>query len=344
MQSDNVNHLEVGRFSAYSAGVRTFNLLKTLILVSIVNASAQSRSNGFIAVSFSIDGNPVHCDGFQVELRFNGESIKPKLTGQRFEIPDAFKGPASKWNDGQHVDISLTCGGRTLAFPNQHPAFVREGDWQLGIAQPLYALKEYGYTHEFDRGAWLGYLIFEGEPGVVTFSSQPDPPAELSDALRKEQLNASSERGRDIAYVLAVFNVEYQKNRDLLLSSLNNCLSRPKESPEDDVCDGDLLSFVANLYWRGDSALLAPLLQIAESRRDVIGGIGTFYADLLDRRGAIVLSAMGELSDDKQQLVCRLADADDLGINPPKRDRIIAFLRGARGAAATQCLRAFGSS
>ena len=324
--------------------MRTFNLLKTLILVSIVNASAQSRSNGFIAVSFSIDGNPVHCDGFQVELRFNGESIKPKLTGQRFEIPDAFKGPASKWNDGQHVDISLTCGGRTLAFPNQHPAFVREGDWQLGIAQPLYALKEYGYTHEFDRGAWLGYLIFEGEPGVVTFSSQPDPPAELSDALRKEQLNASSERGRDIAYVLAVFNVEYQKNRDLLLSSLNNCLSRPKESPEDDVCDGDLLSFVANLYWRGDSALLAPLLQIAESRRDVIGGIGTFYADLLDRRGAIVLSAMGELSDDKQQLVCRLADADDLGINPPKRDRIIAFLRGARGAAATQCLRAFGSS
>jgi hypothetical protein len=318
--------------------------LKTLILVSMVNASAQSKPNGFIAVSFSIDGAPTHCDGLQVELRLNGESIKPKLTGQRFEIPDAFKGPASKWNDGQRVDISLTCDGHTLAFPNQHPAFVREGDWQLGIAQPLYALKEYGYTHEFDRGAWLGYLIFEGEPGVVTFSSQPDPPAELSDALRKEQLNASPERGRDIAYVLAVFNVEYQKNRDLLLSSLNSCLSRPKESPEDDVCDGDLLSFVTNLYWRGDSALLAPLLQIAESRRDVIGEIGTFYADLLDRRGVIVLSAMGELSDDKQQLVCRLADADDLSINPPKRDRTIAFLRGARGAAATQCLRAFGSS
>jgi len=90
--------------------------------------------------------------------------------------------------------------------------------------------------------------------------------------------------------------------------------------------------------------LLAPLLQIAESRRDVIGDIGTFYADLLDRRGLIALSAMGELSDEKQQLVCRLADADDLSINPPKRDRIIAFLRGARSAAATQCLRAFGSS
>jgi hypothetical protein len=166
----------------------------------------------------------------------------------------------------------------------------------------MYALKEYGYTHEFDHGAWLGYLIFEGEPGVVTFSSQPDPPAALSDALRKEPLNASPERGRDIAYVLAVFNVEYQKNRDLLLSSLNSCLSRPKESREDDVCDGDLLSFVTNLYWRGDSALLALLLQIAESRRDVIGDIGTFYADLLARRGVIALSATGELSDDTHSM------------------------------------------
>ncbi len=319
-------------------------LLEALMLVSMANASAQSKPDGFIAVSFSIDGTPARCDGFQVELRLNGESIRPKPIGQRFEIPDAFKGPASRWNDGQRVDISLTCSGHTLAFPNQHPAFVREGDWQLGIAHPLYALKEYGYTHEFDHGAWLGYLVFEGEPGVVTFSSQPDPPAKVSDALRNEQLNASPERRRDIAYVLAVFNVEYEKNRDVLVSSLNNCISRPKETSEDDLCDGDLLSFVTNLYWRGDSALLTPLLLIAESRRDVIGDIGTFYADLLDRRGAIALTAMGELSDDKQQLVCRLADADDLSVNPPKRARVIAFLRRASGAAAAQCLRAFGSS
>jgi hypothetical protein len=79
--------------------------LKTLILVSMVDASAQSTPNGFIAVSFSIDGTPAHCDGLQVELRLNGESIKPKLTGRRFEVPDAFKGPASKWNDSQRVDI-----------------------------------------------------------------------------------------------------------------------------------------------------------------------------------------------------------------------------------------------
>jgi len=81
-------------------------------------------------------------------------------------------------------------------------------------------------------------------------------------------------------------------------------------------------------------ALLVPLLQIAESRRDVIDDVGTFYSDLLDRRGAVVLSAMGELPDDRQKLVCRLADEDDLRLNGPKRDRVIAFLRGARGTAA----------
>jgi hypothetical protein len=213
----------------------------------------------------------------------------------------------------------------------------------LGIAHPLYAVKEYGYTHEFDHGAMLGYLIFEGEPPVVTFSSQPNPPADLYDALRKEQLDASPERLRDIAYVLAVFDVDYQKNRDYLLASLKNCLSRPRESAEDDVCDSDLLSFVTNLYWRGDTALLPTLLQLAESRRDVIGEIGNFYADLLDRRGVIALNAMGVLPADKQQLVCKLAD-DDLSINSPRRERIKAFLHEAKSRAADQCLSALDNS
>jgi hypothetical protein len=329
---------------AYSASVRTVILWITLIVVTTLSALAQVQPAGSIAVSFSIDGTPADCDGFQAEIRLDGESIKPKLSGQRFEIPDVFRDPTSKWKDDHRVDITLTCSGRTLVFPNQHPAFVRDGNWQLGIAQPLYALREYGYTHEFDHGAWLGYLIFEGERGVVTFSPQDNPPAGLSDDLLREQLNASPERARDIAYTLAVFKVGYQMNRDYLLSSLNTCLSRPKESPEDSVCDGDLFSFVANLYWRGDSALLMPLLKLAESRRDVIDDIGTFCAELLDRRGVVALSAMGELSAAKQQLLCRLADEDDLSINRPKRERVIAFLRGTRDEAATQCLRAFGSN
>jgi hypothetical protein len=320
--------------------MKAFILHAALILMSVVNTQAQS----LIAVSFAVDGSPASCEDFQVELGFNGETLKPKSNGLRFEIPEAFRRPQNKWKDEQRVEIRLTCGGHTLVFPGQHPVFLREGEWRLGIAHPLYAVKEYGYTHEFDRGAWLGYLIFEGEPGVVTFSSQPDAPADLPDALRKEQLNAASPvRLRDVSYVLAVFNVEYQKNRDYLLSTLNNCLSRPKESPEDDVCDGDLFSFVANLYWRGDSQLLPPLLQIAEPRRDVIGEIGTFYADLLDRRGVVVLRGMEKLPGDKPQVVCKLA-GDDLRVDSPMRARVKTFLRKTKGTAALQCLSALGDN
>jgi hypothetical protein len=319
------------------------NIFWATVLVGLgVPASAQTQPHhDSISVVFAIDGKPTRCTTFNVELRFDGKVIKPNQAGQHFDVPDVFKKPTKQWWDDQRVDISLSCGGYTVAFPHQHPAFLREGDWQFGIAYPLYAVKEYGYTHAFDRGAWLGYLIFEGEPGVVTLSSQPEPPADLSDALREEQLNASPERLRDISYVLAVFNVEYEKNRDYLLSVLNNCLSRPKESPEDDVCDGDLFRFVANLYWRGDDKLLPPLLQIAEPRRDVIGDIGIFYADLLDRRGVIVLGGMQELPDDKQRVVCRLA-GDDLRDNSPMQERVKTFLRKAKGTAAVQCLSALG--
>lgn len=141
-------------------------------------------------MSFAIDGSPARCEGFQARLDFQGKAITPTQNEKGFEVPEMFKRPADKWKEDQRVDISLTCDGHTLVFPGQHPAFLQGGDWQLGIAHPLYAVKEYGYTHEFDHGAWLGYLIFEGEPGVVTFSSQPNPPPDLSDALQKERLGS----------------------------------------------------------------------------------------------------------------------------------------------------------
>ena len=158
--------------------------------------------------------------------------------------------------------------------------------------------------------------------------------------MRKEQPSSSGERARDIAYALAVFGIEYQTNRDRLLNLLGSCLSKPKESAEDDECGGELLDFVTNLYWRGDDALLAPLLQVADTRRDVIGEIGTFYADLLDRRSAVAFESIGKLPPEKQQLVCRLAYEDDLSADSPKRDRVMAFLRSAGGDVAARCSKA----
>lgn len=316
-------------------------LLKIAAFLSLaVNLSGQKHPDEYISVAFSIDGKKAACGSFKAELRLNGSIIQPKQVGQRFEVPDEFKKPAPEWSDNDKVDINLSCNGHDLIFPKQHPAFIRDGSWELGIAHPLYALREYGYTHEFDRGTSLGYLIFQGEPGIVTFTSGPDSSADKINALQREQAEASGERARDIAYELAVFHVDYQKNREYLLSVLNRCLSRPKDSAEDDECSSDLMEFIVNLYWRGDDVLLPTLLRVADSRKDVISEIGSYYSDLLTRRGKSAIEALESLPEEQQIKICKLAFDDDLESNSPKLSQVQNFLRDENRPAATRCLSA----
>jgi hypothetical protein len=132
---------------------------------------------------------------------------------------------------------------------------------------------------------------------------------------------------------------KYERNRDYLLETLSACLARPKESPEDDVCDGRLLDYVTNLYWRGDSALLPPLLQLADSRKDVIEEIGRFYADLLDRHTATTVNGLRKLAPEKQQVICKLAGEDEYSIDEPKLERVTERLLAVGDETANQCLR-----
>ena len=105
------------------------------------------------------------------------------------------------------------------------------------------------------------------------------------------------------------------------------------------MCDGKLLDYLTNLYWRGDSDLLAPLLQCADSRKDVIEEIGTFYGDLLDRRTAAALRGMREVSIDKQKEICSMAGEDDLSLNAPKLRRVTSRLHAAQDDVAERCLQ-----
>jgi hypothetical protein len=169
--------------------------------------------------------------------------------------------------------------------------------------------------------------------------SHPSPPASFVASLRREQPSSSGERANDIAYALAVFDAEYHQNRDFLLGRLNACLARPKESPEDEMCDGRLLDYVTNLYWRGDSTLLQPLLQLADSRKDVIHEIGRFYADLLDRDTATTIDELKKFVQDKQTLICQLAGEDEYSLDEPKLERVTQRLHAIGSEAANQCLQ-----
>jgi len=78
---------------------------------------------------------------------------------------------------------------------------------------------------------------------------------------------------------------------------------------------------------------------MADSRKDVIGEIGTFYANLLDRRTAITVEGLQSLSIAKLLTVCRLAGEDDFRIDSPKLERVEEQLHAASSDVAERCLQ-----
>ena len=322
----------------------TIRLLAAVLLaMAAANASAQTRKpSQSISVTFAIDGKPVSCDHPKIQLGLDGRTIEPKYTDRGFVVPAAFDKKASESSADEKVDVSVSCGKYTLSFPKLNPTWVSPGSWNAGIVHPPYWFEKFRYTSAIEHGTWLSYLDSECnqcDPGVITSVSHQTPPASVVTLLREEQPNAAGERARDIAYALAIYEVEYRQNRDYLLGLLNTCLSRPRESSEDDDCDPKLLDFVTNLYWRGDSTVLPQLLQMADSRKDIIGEIGTFYANLLERRTAIAVEGLQSLPIAKQKTICHLAGADDFRIDSPKLNRVAQQLRGIGGEVADRCLQ-----
>ena len=307
-----------------------------------IAATAETSPQHYVSVEYLIDGKKSACKPFSVELRFDGQTFRPKVSGQRFEVPELFNKPSSEWKDNDSVDLSLSCDGNTYAF-SAHPGFLGDEQWTLGTAHPVYGIHEYWYTHQLDRGAILDYVIFEGEPGIIMFWTEPGAPGNRISALQKKQATASGVRARNIAYELAVYRHDYEKNRDYLLDVMNRCLAKPKDSlqeDDEDECDDDLLKFVANLYWRGDDRLLSRLLNVAEGRSDVLDDVGRFYSDLLQSRTKDMLRGMEELPREKQSLVCHLAYKDHLRFDPPELEQVQTALRDHHTAVAENCLHA----
>jgi hypothetical protein len=173
----------------------------------------------------------------------------------------------------------------------------------------------------------------------VSTISHPDIPVNVVDRLRREQPVASGERARDVAYALAVFKVEYDRNRNYLLNLLDQCLSLPIKTPNGDLCDSNLGDYLINLYWRGDGALLQRLLQMADSQSKAVDNDSYFYSEMLEQRTAVFLQGLDGLPFDKQKVICKLAGDDDLSMNFPKEERVFKQLKAIGGNPATRCIQ-----
>lgn len=323
--------------------MRSAIIATVLFPVATLGSLAQERGlNQSIAVKFAIDGKTVACENLRIQLHLDGHTIEPKHSGSEFTVPAALSKNSLEWSPEQKVDVNISCGKHTLSFPKLDHTWISPGQWEVGITYPPYWIERFGWTRAVEKGTWLTYLDSECDgcdPGVFTTIPHTIPPPSLIAGLRREQPGASGERARDIAYALAVFGTDYQKNRDYLVKSLTDCLARPKDSPEDDVCDSRLLDYLTNLYWRGDGGLLEGLLQLADSRKDVISEVGTFYANLLDRHTAAALRGMQKVTLEKQRTVCSLAGEDDFSIDGPKLNRVAKHLHAAGDPVAELCLQ-----
>jgi hypothetical protein len=85
--------------------------------------------------------------------------------------------------------------------------------------------------------------------------------------------------------------------------------------------------------------LLAPLLEVADDRPDVISEIRYFYGNLLDRRPEVALKGMDDLSVEKEQTICALAGKDDFSLDMPKFQRVEEHLRAIGTEIALRCLQ-----
>ena len=324
------------------------HLVKSVIIAMVVTLAATASAAqytdhpSFITVSYVEDGRSSPCDDLQVELRIEGRIIHPQMIKNGFLSPAAidqlYKSPESR--NKSNVDIHLRCAGQGFDFLQQYPARVLPGSWTVGIANPPFWFDEFKGTNSIERGMWISYLVSECngcDPGVIISESHSDPPPALIDRLRQEQPTATGVSARDSAYALAIFDVDYTRNRKYLLRLLDWCLTQSGTNP--DACDERLLDELANLYWRGDKDLLEPLVQATGSDRNVVDEIGSFLADLLDRSTPDAIRVLHSLPVEKQEAFCKLAGEDGFRFDHSRLERAVNHVRAVGDDVAQRCLQ-----
>jgi hypothetical protein len=297
-----------------------------------------------IAFSFAVDGETAPCVHREIELRVDGRIIPVRATTFGFIIPPAFRrSSAAKTPMAQKVDIRVTCGGKTFDFTDEDVSRLVPGAWLLEVGYPTSWLTSAAESPVLESGTWLSTMIWgcrECQPVPRTVIPHFDLPSAFAESLRREQPGAEGARAVQIAYALVVFNIEPEKNLASLTDRLKGCASPMEKPPDSMVCNNpQLAEDLVNLYWRGESELLGGLLQLADSHSDVAGEMGSFYADLLDRRAGQMLGGLQNLAPEKQLAVCVRAGENERDAGDARFRRIRMNLQAAGSATARQCLQ-----
>jgi hypothetical protein len=132
--------------------------------------------------------------------------------------------------------------------------------------------------------------------------------------LTETQPHVTGKRAVGVAYLLASLNHRYDENRARVMDAFHQCLAQPPG----EACDEDIVSYVVSLCYRGDDALMKPLMKlgpVASSQGAVAETLSAFYAETIADDPESFLKSLSEFPLDAQKKIAALM-ASDLVLDP----------------------------
>lgn len=130
--------------------------------------------------------------------------------------------------------------------------------------------------------------------------------------LYSAQSSAYGERAAGIAYLLAILNEDYNRNRNQLVNSLAGC--RALNYPDKNSCADMISSYLRELERRGDTSLIGKQFAIYDLADGAIASdLGMFYSYELRRYSEPFLAALNQFPKRDQQSICQMAAFEDGG-------------------------------
>jgi len=166
----------------------------------------------------------------------------------------------------------------------------------------------------------------------------PEERKKAVEQLQLIQKQATRQRAQEVAFLLAAYDSDYEKNRDYLIHALRGCTS-PSIKFE---CDDNTGAFLIVLYERGHREVLEPLMVFGKDSYNAALAelVGGFYADVLTKNPTEFLDIIRRLSPRTQKRLCELAGATDgSGMSAQDLGRVRKQLKAVGDELALTCLR-----
>ncbi len=161
--------------------------------------------------------------------------------------------------------------------------------------------------------------------------------------LRAAQAHATGERLQQTAFLLALLNSDYEKNRDYLTHTLRGCATETIRYG----CDTNTGAFLMVLFERGHEDALQPLMLYGTNsyNAELAEMVGDFLATTLSTHSVDFLNTLRNFPPRTQTKVCGFAGAGDgSGMAPTDLQRVRKILKRHGEPVALRCLNAVEKS